>query len=142
MKLDQPIHNKSTLVFVTDQFACDRLIRVGSKVANLSKTELFVINIVSTNIETINRNALEHLYTVSMDYNASMNILNAEHPFSAMADCIREYNADHVITGAPKENSVFMAKLWKSFPEIYFYTVSGNNEVQNIHSSPGIAAQS
>ncbi len=141
MKLDQPVHNKSTLVFVTDQFNCDRLIRVGSKVADLSQTELLVINIVSANIETLNRTALEHLYTVSMDHNASMNILNAEHPFSAMADCIREYHAEHVITGAPKDNSVFMAKLWKSFPKVYFYTVSSNNEIQNIHSSPGVAAQ-
>lgn len=141
MKLDQPIHNKSTLVFVTDQFNCDRLIRVGSKIAKLSKTELLVINIVSTNIERMNRKALEHLYTVSMEYNASMNVLNAEHPFSAMADCIREYHAEHVITGAPKDNSVFMARLWKSFPEIYFYTVSGNNEIQNIHSTPEVVAK-
>ena len=96
---------------------------------------------LSTNIERMNRKALEHLYTVSMEYNASMNDLNAEHPFSAMADCIREYHAEHVITGAPKDNSVFMARLWKSFPEIYFYTVSGNNEIQNIHSTPEVVTK-
>ncbi len=141
MKLDSPIQNKSTLVFVTDQITCDRLIRVGRKVADLSGTDLFVVNIVSTNIESLNRVALQHLYTVSMDYNAAMNILNAEHPFSTMADCIREYHAEHVITGAPKDNSAPLAHLWKAFPEIYFYTVSPNNQIQNIHTYPGISAR-
>lgn len=141
MKLDQPIHNQSTLVFVTDQIACDRLIRVGRKVADLSGTELFVINIVSANIESLNRSALEHLYSVSMEHNAAMNILNAERPFSTMADCIRQYHAEHVVTGAPKDNSAPMTRLWKAFPEIYFYTVSQNNQIQNIHSAPGVAAR-
>ena len=53
---------KSTAVLVTNQFQCERLIQAGRSVADISKTDLIVLN-VQSNEYPANPQAIQYLCT-------------------------------------------------------------------------------
>ena len=92
----------SILVLVTNQFQCERLIRTGRKIANLTGTPVYVINVQHRGDKyEANPEALQHLFDVSKHNDAEMKVYFAADPFEQICEIIETYKARHVITGIP-----------------------------------------
>lgn len=115
---------RSTLVFVTDQFQCERSISAGYALAEASRTTLVVINIADPAVAG-NAAAIEHLYQVTRDYGASMSIVYADDDVTGiMSRMLIANQACHVITGVPGSPDSPAPKLWRIHPAVNYYTVS------------------
>ena len=96
----------AALALVTDQFACERIIKASRLVADLNKTdELFVLNIAKPDASP-NPKALEHLFGVAKEYNAQMAL-----QFSNSVE-------------SPENMDSVLVHLWERLPNTMFYTVS------------------
>ena len=73
----------STAVLVTNQFQCERLIQAGRSVADISKTELIVLN-VQSNEYPANPDAIQYLFNISSQNEATMNVMYAEDIFKTI----------------------------------------------------------
>lgn len=121
----------STVVCVTDQFSCERLIHVGRKIADMAKTPLYVISSGKPS-RSINHDALEHLFTVSKEYGATMDVFYSETPFDTLIEYLRDSAALHVVTGMPQEENSILNRLWRDFPDKHFYTVDTDSSYSPI----------
>lgn len=122
---------KKTLVFVTDQFQCERLIRTGRGLADYSDTELEVISI-QLESRTQNPLAIEHLFGVSKQNHCQMSVLYSQDVLGTMIGCIKNNRTINVVTGAPgDENSVLYA-VFKKFTHVSFFTVAPDGEISTV----------
>ena len=119
----------SILVLVTNQFQCERLIRTGRKIADLTGTPIYVINVQHRGDRfEANPEALQHLFDVSKRNSAEMKVYFAENPYDQICEIITEYKAKHVITGIPVGEDSLVHQLWRTYPDINFYTVTTEGE--------------
>ena len=79
----------STAVLVTNQFQCERLIQAGRSVADISKTDLIVLN-VQSNEYPANPDAIQYLFNIASQNSAMMNVMYAEDIFKTIVQYIRE----------------------------------------------------
>lgn len=113
----------ATLVLVTDQFACERIIKASRLVADLNKTdELLVLNVMKPD-SCANPKALEHLFGVAKEYGALMTIQFSDSVESAIIHCIRENHVVCAVTGQPESANSVLVRLWERLPNVLFYTV-------------------
>ena len=127
---DMPtIHN--TLVLVTDQFACERIIKAARVIADLSKTQLQVLSVVKTGVEP-NPQALEHLFGVAKEYDARMTVEFSDSPQSAIVHFIRENRVVNAITGIPDSEESILVRMWKTLQNVRFFTVSRRGELHEV----------
>ena len=129
----QDIILRSTVVCVTDQRRCERLIKAGRVIANLSKTELTVISVVDQKHHTADPEALEFLFHVSKQHNAVMSILYSSDPLRCIADFIAENQAVNVVTGMREGSHSILPKLWQKFNDTCFFTVTQDGEYRPAH---------
>ena len=114
----------AALALVTDQFACERIIKASRLVADLNKTdELFVLNIAKPDASP-NPKALEHLFGVAKEYNAQMALQFSNSVESAVIHFIREHQVICVVTDIPENLDSVLVHLWERLPNTMFYTVS------------------
>lgn len=83
---------RHTVVCVTNQFHCERLIRAGRLIAELSKTSLLVINVSSPDLSENDAKALEYLFQVSKENGAQMTVLYSDEPMRQLTKFIKENN--------------------------------------------------
>lgn len=122
----------ATLVLVTDQFACERIIKASRLVADLNKTdELFVLNVMKPN-SCANPKALEHLFGVAKEYDAQMTIEFSDSVESAIIHFIREHHVVCAVTGIPESTASVLVRLWERLPNVTFYTVSPKGALREI----------
>ena len=122
----------STLVFVTDQFRCERLIAAGYALAEATRTTLVVMSVAPIGA-TANAAAIEHLYQVTRDHDAVMNVVYADDDVAGiMSRAILQNKACHVVTGLPKDDSSVIVKLWRIHSAVNFYTVSLDGQLNAI----------
>lgn len=122
----------ATLVLVTDQFACERIIKASRLVANLNQTnELFVLNIMKPD-SCANPKALEHLFGVAKEYDAQMTIEFADSVESAIIHFVREHHVVCAVTGLPESTASVLVKLWERLPNVTFYTVSQKGTLREV----------
>ena len=67
----------TTVVCVTDQFSCERLIHVGSRIAQLAETPLVVVSSRQLS-PSLNHEALDHLFSITKSDRKSTR-LNSSH---------------------------------------------------------------
>ena len=115
---ETPKKNKSrnTIVCVTNQLSCERLIRAGKLIADLSKTGLLVINVSSSDLSEQDAKALEYLFTVSKDNGAEMTVLYGDEPMLKLTQLIKENRAGQRKSPLPE--------LWRQFQNTQFFTVT------------------
>lgn len=113
----------STLVCVTNQFACERIIMMGRKIADLTQTTLAVLNVAGNFGYEKNHEALEFLFEVSKNHGAEMMVVYSENPFEAISDTIKKIHAVHIVTGVPRSEDSIIHKLMQRFPASTFYAV-------------------
>ena len=123
----QPI----TMVLVTDQFQCQRLIKAGRQLADKLGTSLEVINVAAAGAER-NHQALELLFQVSKDHNALMMIHYSSDPAKFITRLIRDEMPQVVVTGLPQQTGSLLHKIWTRFETISFYTVDHDATVRPV----------
>ena len=124
-------YDRSTVVCVTDQMSCERLIQAGKKVADATHTAFLVINVERSSLEG-NSVAIEHLFSVSRAYGAQMSVYYGEDPLKIMGECFVSSKACHVLTGMPQGEDSILYQLWRKYPSINFYTVDFQNRLESV----------
>lgn len=117
-----------TVVCVTDQLSCDRIIRSGKTLAGMTDTQLIVINI-STPQRSNDPEAMEYLFRVSAEYGGEMNVIYSESISKALSTYIKENKVAYLVTGIPRENDTVIAGIWQKFTHIRFFTVQEGGEL-------------
>ena len=120
-----------TLVLVTDQFACERIIKAARAIADLSAGTLLVLSVMGQNQPT-NPEALEHLFAVAKEYGAVMTVTFKDDPYQAIVDFAQENRVINVITGVPNDRGSMLVKLWKNQRAMTFFTVSHEGKLHEV----------
>ena len=111
-----------TIVLVTDQFQCKRLITAGRALSERTGTQLEVVNVAAAGVER-NPQAIEYLFSVSRENGASMTIHYSDQPERFLGELIRERCPAAVVTGLPGQGSSLLHKIWMRFESVSFFTV-------------------
>ena len=114
--------NPVTMVLVTDQFECQRLITAGRRLADEAGNSLAVINVSAAGSER-NHQALEHLFCVSRENGATMMIHYSDNPAHFISGSIRDQATMQVVTGLPNQEHSLLHRIWTRFTKVAFYTV-------------------
>ena len=128
-------NSHSTVVCVTNQFKCERLIQAGRRVADLTKTTLTVVNVSRPDITPEDSKALDHLFNVSKKYGALMTIFYSTEALKTITDYIKINKAANVVTGMPQEKDSVLIKLWEKFTNTKFFTVEENGDLKEVLNS-------
>lgn len=120
-----------TVVLVTNQFQCERLIKAGRAVADISRTELVVLNVQSTEFPT-NPEAIQYLFNISSENDAVMNLLYSENTFKTIIKYIKQHKTSNVVTGLPSKENSILHQLWRRFTYIRFFTVDEKGELEEV----------
>ena len=126
------MNTKTTLVCVTGQTTCERLIRAGSRVSSLTATGLSVISVPRENPTNDDLRNLEFLYEKSKEFGADMHIVYNNDAYNTLAKFIKQNNVANVITGMPVGESSVLEKLWERFPNVSFYAVDFSDVVLEV----------
>lgn len=112
-----------TMVLVTDQFRCQRLIVAGRALADRTATQLEVINVANPSIPQ-NPEAIEFLFQESKEYDATMMVHYSAEPEKFLVELIKEHQPSHVVSGMPQEENSLLHRIWTRFTKVGFFTVS------------------
>lgn len=128
-----------TMVLVTDQFQCQRLIVAGREIADRSGTPLEVINIANPKVPQ-NPAAVEFLFQISKENDAAMMVHYSDEPAKFLASLIKEKLPAYVVSGMPQSPNSLLHKLWTRFELISFYTVDASGIAEQITLSSRVIA--
>ncbi len=129
-----------TLVLVTDQFACERIIKAAHVVADISQNPLLVLSVMRPDIQ-VNPAALEHLFEVAKEHGAQMTVTFSENPYSAIVHYIRDNHVVNAITGMPQDETSILWQMWKRLPNVNFFTVTEKGELHEVNGLQEIFKQ-
>lgn len=131
----QKINNRAlmggTAVLVTDQFRCERLIRCGRLAADITRSDLYVINLQSSDVPS-NPEAIQHLFDVTTQHGGIMQLLYSDHAFRTISDYIKENKISCVVSGTPGSANSILHQLWGNFPRVHFFTVNENGKMEEV----------
>ncbi len=131
MLVTQCENSNLIIVLVTDQFNCERIILAGRKLANENNGNLLVLNVNRPDY-TQNPEAIEFLYKVSKDNDATMLVHYSEKPEKYISQCIEENQPMAVVTGIPSSKNSILHKLWLRFGNTTFYMADTNGELSKV----------
>lgn len=120
-----------TMVLVTDQFHCHRLIIAGRQLADERDTALEVVNVADPS-RTRNPEAMEFLFQASREYDAAMAIHYSARPERFLGELIQKRRPTAVVTGLPGEGSDLLRKLWLRFDKVDFYLVERDGSLRPV----------
>lgn len=120
-----------TAVLVTDQFRCERLIHGGRVVADITSTELCVLNI-QNNAFPANPEAIQYLFNVSAQNKATMQLLYSDNAFKTISQFIKENKVYCVVSGMPGGANSILHKIWNNFPRVHFFTVNEEGKMEEV----------
>ncbi len=121
----------STCVLVTDQFQCERLIHGGRVVADITSTDLCVLNIQNNAFPT-NPEAIQFLFNVSRQNGAVMQLLYSDNAFRTICQFIKDNKISCVVSGMPAGANSFLHRIWNKFPLVHFFTVNPNGKLEEV----------
>lgn len=130
-KKNAPVQ-KSTVVCVTSQLQCERLIRAGRSIANLSDTQLLVVNVSAPDFTRQDGEALEYLFRISKEHEAQMTVLYSDEAFKTLIDYIKKNTAVNVVTGMPQQGVSGLYKMWEKLKGVSFFTVDEDGNFVNM----------
>ena len=130
---------EKTVVCVTDQYRCDRIIRAGRLVADMSGAELTVINVVDPNCPG-DPAPMEYLFSVSRENGAEMVLLYSDDVAKAITKYIKANKVNALLTGIPSKDDSVTGRIWSKFTHIDFFVVEQDGSLQTV-SNPVRAAR-
>lgn len=126
------LENKAkTVVCVTDQRNCDRIIKSASVIAGLTGTELAVINIGNPS-RLQDPDSIEYLFNVTAQYGGEMTVLYHNEPARAIINYIKANKVANLVTGLPEGPNSVLHRLWSKFTHIHCFTVDKGGELTEI----------
>lgn len=120
-----------TVVCVTDQRQCDRIIRAGRALADISNTELLVVNVVRPD-SIQDTDSMEYLFGVSKQNRAEMVLLYSDDVSKAIIRFVKGNKVSNLLTGIPSEKNSITAKIWKRFTHISFFIVENDGTLSEV----------
>lgn len=120
-----------TVVLVTNQFQCERLIRSGRAVADITLTDLAILN-VQSNEYPPNPEAIQYLFNVSSQNGAVMNLMYSDNPYKTIIKYLKNNKTTNVITGMPSSPGSILHKIWGKFTHIKFFTVDHDGNLEEV----------
>lgn len=131
MTMDETHPISKTVVLVTDQFQCERLIHAGRALADISGTELCLLSVQSSQYPP-NPFALEHLFNISKQNGGVMNVTYGEDPARQIIHFIKHNKTLQVVSGIPQDERSMLYTVWKKFTHIRFFTVDEEGVMSEI----------
>ena len=128
-----------TVVCVTDQRRCDRIIRAGQVLSEMSDTDLTVLNVAKPGVRQ-DPDSLEYLFEVSKEKDAEMVLLYSEDVAKAIIRYIKDNKVAYLLTGIPQEGKSVTTRIWSKFTHITFFVVEHNGELREVYN-PAVAAR-
>ena len=128
-RISKPVYN--TVVCVTDQRRCDRIIRAGRALADISGTGLLVVNVVRPDSQQ-DTESMEYLFSVSKQNNAEMALLYSDDVAKALIRFIKENKVANLLTGIPNEGDSVTTKIWKRFTHVTFFVVEQDGSLREV----------
>ncbi len=100
---------KKVMVCVTQQRSCERLLARGSQLTNHKHDELFMVHIVKENWRYFSQmkesDAMEYLYDIAKNYDASVNVLKAKDIELALRTFAQKHEVDVIVMGESQESN-------------------------------------
>ena len=121
--------SRKTLVCVTNQFECERIIKSGRIISDLTHTDLETISVVSSAYPN-NPEALEYLYKITKEYKGIMYVEYSDTPLKTISKYIKQNKVSNVLTGVPTSPDSIIFKLRNKFTDINFFTVESDGEIK------------
>ena len=128
---------KATVACVTDQFQCERIIRAGRSIANLTDTSLLVINLSPIDSTAQSGEAIEHLFRISQQNDAEMSVFYSEKTLKVLTTFIKKNHAVNVVTGMPQQQNSVLSKMWSKLGGVSFFTVDASGEFVHVPLKDG-----
>lgn len=135
----EPLPRYKTVVCVTDQRNCDRIIRAGRVLADFTDTELAVINCASPSQQQ-DPGSIEYLFEVSRSNGAEMSVFYQQDSARAIIRYIKEHKVANVLTGLPGDENSVLYRLWERFSHVQFYVVDAGGRLQPAQRVRGCTA--
>ena len=121
------------VVFVTNQFSCDRLIFAAQAVAERSGTKLDIVQILDNEYE-LDPKAIDYLFGLAKQANATMRLVSAQDKVSLMKSVVGAPDVDFIVTGMPNSHQSILYDLWKEYPAKNFHVVDETGELTEVAS--------
>ncbi len=104
----------NTMVCVTQQKTCERLIRKGAEIRDETGGKLLVIHVTPTSLQVLGNyqqpEALDYLYEISKSMSAEMTVIRSRNTIDTLEEFARKNNVSTVVLGeslkASKENTI------------------------------------
>lgn len=117
---------------VTDQESCERQIKAGSELAKNIGTSLKVVSVMPVSAGNLGKGLgspeLEHLYEISRQYHAEMNVYFNGDPVKAISQLIETSSEpiEALICGSPgrQQSNDFIDRLHTLLPDLNIYIMS------------------
>lgn len=122
---------RQTLVLVTDQFQCERIIKAGRAIAGITHTQLRVFHICAEG-RTSDPAALQYLYNSAKENGSVLEISYNSDFMGAITETLESTNTVNVITGQPGEEDSVLYTLWNRFPGIKFFTADADGRLDMV----------
>lgn len=129
-----------TLVCVTDQRNCDRIIKAGRQIAQLTDSDLAVLSVALPN-RAQDPQSIEYLFSVSKENDAEMAILFGNDVAKTIIQYIKSNKVSYLLTGVPQQGDSVTARLWSKFTHITFFVVEGDGSLREVCQPARMAAQ-
>ncbi len=129
---------KKTLVLVTNQLQCERIIRAGNAIASMLGSSLLVFSVTDPKYGS-NPDALQFLYDTSKQNGAEMTVIFSDAPAKAIHRYIKEQKVTEVLTGIPSNNNSLVYSLWERFQHITFFVVEKDGSVREARKAEMLA---
>lgn len=125
---------RQTLVLVTDQFQCERIIKAGRAIAGITHTQLRVFHICAEG-HTGDPAALQFLFNSAKQNGSVLEIAYNSDFIGAITETIQSSNTVNVITGQPGDEDSILYTLWDRFPGIKFFTADPEGRLDQVSTA-------
>jgi len=120
-----------TVVCITDQRKCDRIIRAGRAFADVTGTELSIISVIRSNYQ-YDAESIEYLFSVSKENGAEMVLLYSDDVAKAIIRYIKDNRVANLMTGIPAKGDPVTGKIWSKFSHINFFVVEQDGGLREV----------
>lgn len=118
--------NKNVLVCVTGQLSCERLIIAGTRFAEMTKGQVFVLHVARSGNRVLGyvneAEALEYLLSVSVSHGADMVVIKNDDVLGTIEHQAREHSVGTLVAGraAGYNGHDLLDDLQERIPDVNF----------------------
>jgi len=128
------IPDNKTVVCITDQRRCDRIIRAGRALADMTRTDLSIISVIRSDY-CYDSDSIEYLFSVSKENGAEMVLLYSDDVAKAIIRYIKDNRVSNLLTGIPAKGDSVTGKIWSKFSHINFFVVEQDGSLSEVGNS-------